>query len=260
MKPRRLRSLCYDSYCENLERLAQLDPLWVILTHSGKQFGAWQPNEFFQTGEREVSAVLHRCRELQIAPKNYDRALDFGCGVGRLTRAWASWFSECVGVDVSSEMVSRARELNRGFSNCKFIANDSDNLPFSDCAFDFVSSFIVLQHLRSERQILRFVAEFVRVLRPGGVIVFQLPDKPSFRRRIQGRRRLWSLLHALGLREKFLYEKLELTPIRMEGVSAARMRGFLENLNVKVVRIDEDKMAGAHYRSYTYFAVKEGPR
>jgi SAM-dependent methyltransferase len=241
----------------NWDRVAKLDALGVVLSERRKPHGRWTLEEFFSTGEAEVTSVLGRCRELGIALK-YGRALDFGCGVGRLTRAFASRFSQCVGIDVSAEMVSQAQELNGQFSNCQFLLNHSDMLPFPDKSFDFVSSLIVLQHMQSELEILSWVREFIRVLSPGGAVVFQLPDKPSLRRRIQGRRRLWSLLQSMGVSEEFLYEKLGLSPIWMNGVHPDRVRNVMGAAGAEIIRVERDDRAGAHYHSYTYFGVGKG--
>jgi ubiquinone/menaquinone biosynthesis C-methylase UbiE len=238
------------------DELAKLDPLWVILHEPQKKHGRWGQDEFFARGEAEVSSLLTRCHELGITPR-YGRALDFGCGVGRLTRALGSRFSQCVGIDISGEMISLARKFNEQFSNCEFLVSHSDRLPFPDESFDFVSTFIVLQHIHTEREILHWIVEFVRVLRPGGAIVFQLPDKPSLRRRIQGRRRLWSLLHFLGMSERSLYEMLGLTPITMNGVSPYRVREVMEKTGAEVITVQPDSMAGPDFHSFTYYGRKK---
>lgn len=244
------------SLIKNWDRVAKLDALGVVLSERRKPHGSWDLDEFFSTGEREVSSVLDRCRALGITVR-HGRTLDFGCGVGRLTRAFASRFSQCVGVDVSGEMVSQARELNKQYPNCEFVVNHSSKLPFPAESFDFVSSFIVLQHVHAEQEILNWITEFVRVLNPGGVVVFQLPDRPSLRRRIQGRRRLWSVLRFLGLSEELLYEKLGLTPIKMNGVAPDKVRRALKEAGVEIMKVGEDSLAGDHYRSYTYFGLKK---
>lgn len=252
------RSAIPSSISNTWDQVARVDPFGVILSSGRKPFGDWDLDEFFLTGEAEASATLNKCRELGIKLE-YDRALDFGCGVGRVTRAFASRFSHCVGLDVSEEMITLARKLNGQVCNCEFIVNQSHQIPFPDQSFDFVYSVIVLQHLATRREILNWVVEFIRILRPGGAVVFQLPDKPNLRRRIQGRRRLWSLLRLLGLRERFLYENLGLTPIGMNGIPADQVQRFLENAGAEVIRVEEDEKAGAHFRSYSYFALKKGP-
>jgi SAM-dependent methyltransferase len=238
------------------DELAKLDPLWIILHEPDKKHGRWGPDEFFSTGEAEVSAVLDKCRELGIALK-YERALDFGCGVGRLTRAFALRFSRCVGVDVSAEMVSLARDFNKQFVNCEFVVNHSDNLPFPDRSFDFVCSFIVLQHLEAKKEIEKWIREFIRVLRPGGTVVFQLPDEPSLRSRIQGRRRVWSLLRFLGVRERFLYENLGLSPIKMNGLPPNRIRPLVESSGAELIKAEGDDRAGPKFCSYSYFVMRK---
>ena len=68
------------------DELAELDPYWAICTTPGKRFGGWDTDEFFATGEREIGAVLAEAEPLGV-PGARGEALDFGCGLGRLTRA-----------------------------------------------------------------------------------------------------------------------------------------------------------------------------
>src|SRR5205809_501859 len=73
--------------------LADLDPLWAILSHKNKKF-RWDLNEFFSTGQTEIDKTIKIAEQLDY-PRDWDLALDFGCGVGRLTRALAKNFQEC---------------------------------------------------------------------------------------------------------------------------------------------------------------------
>lgn len=73
-------------------------------------------------------------------------------------------------------MLTAARRLQPP-SNAVFHHNDAADLRlFEDDRFDFVYSSIVLQHMPSALA-LGYILEFVRVTRPGGVIVFQVPDE-----------------------------------------------------------------------------------
>src|SRR5438034_9687481 len=94
------------------EELAELDPLWAVLSDPGRSGGRWPIDEFFATGEGEVSGALDVAANLG-RPQEFEQALDFGCGLGRLTRALAGRFRRCVGGDVSPRMIVRARERNR---------------------------------------------------------------------------------------------------------------------------------------------------
>jgi SAM-dependent methyltransferase len=129
---------------------------------------------FFASGRREIARTLRRSRSRRL-PRRRDAALDFGCGVGRLTQAMAGRFERAVGVDVSATMIETARKLDRR-ERCEFVLNEAPSLDrFEDRSFDFVYSNIVLQHMPSELGVV-YVGEFARVLRPGGLLVFQVPD------------------------------------------------------------------------------------
>src|SRR4051812_25855551 len=101
-----------QSHKRDWEDLAELDALWAIYTDPAGQHGRWELDKFFASGEAEVQSLMEKARNLRLPPQNKS-VLDFGCGVGRLTRALSKHFQEACGVDVSEAMVAQARELNR---------------------------------------------------------------------------------------------------------------------------------------------------
>ena len=186
------------------EGLAQADPLWAICTDPTKQNQRWSREEFFATGRNEVGVVLRCVAELGMSIDGKAPALDFGCGVGRLTRALAEHFAECWGVDISPTMITLAQEFNRDLPQCRFLLNEKDKLEgLQDNYFGFVYTSIVLQHM-AEKYIRKYIAELVRVLQPGGVLVFQLPHSlrgsvlTRIRAKVALRARLKSLLKKQG--------------------------------------------------------------
>ncbi len=157
--------------------LGRRDPMWAVLSGPLEARRDWDPEAFFRTGVEEVAAVLARSEALGAAPR-LERALDFGCGIGRLSQALASHFLEVHGVDIASAMLEQARQQNRMGERCQFHLNEGDSLAlFPDATFDFVYSSITLQHMEP-RYSRRFLSEFFRVTRPGGVVVFQIPSDP----------------------------------------------------------------------------------
>src|ERR1700676_3402696 len=73
---------------------------------------SWTDEEFFATGEWTVNGhiVADQQNISGTRPLSELRALEIGCGAGRITRAMARVFAEVHGVDISSEMITQARE------------------------------------------------------------------------------------------------------------------------------------------------------
>ena len=73
-------------------------------------------------------------------------------------------------------MLEEARAQHHDYGNIDFLHNVAADLQLIPSeAIDLVYSNIVLQHMPAERQLL-FIGEFCRVLRRGGVAVFQTPS------------------------------------------------------------------------------------
>jgi SAM-dependent methyltransferase len=186
-----------DRLRNDWESLAQCDALSAILTDDRKAAGRWSIEEFMATGDAELGVVMEHLAGFQYVPNRSDAALDFGCGVGRLTQALARHFAFCIGIDISHQMIQRADSLNQ-YGHCRYVANSSEHLPFPDASFSFIYSNIVLQHI-PRRLSKGYLKEFVRVLAPGGVLVFGVqdcfaaPDSPS---------RLIRIRHILHIRSR----------------------------------------------------------
>jgi SAM-dependent methyltransferase len=223
---------------QDWEQLAEADALWAVLTSGEGKGRRWDLEDFFATGEAEVAAVEARLAGLG-RPARRERALDFGCGVGRLTRALAGRFGSATGVDIAAGMVEQARRLNGDVPNAEFVLNDAPDLAqFADGTFDFVYSSIVLQHLPSQREIAGYVTEFLRVARPDGLVVFGLPTAIAFPWSLQPRRRLYGLLRRLGVHEQWVLAHTPLTPMRMTPLREERVRALLAESGATVLAAD----------------------
>lgn len=160
----------------NWNALGEEDPLWAILTEPEKKGNKWQLAEFFELGRKEIHRAIEQVNALGIHV-NRGRALDFGSGVGRLTQSLADYFDEVWGVDIAFSMINLARKYNRHDERCKYYVNETDDLNiFSTNSFDFIYTNIVLQHM-SPSYAKSYIREFLRVLKPKGVLMFQLPTE-----------------------------------------------------------------------------------
>ena len=160
---------------ENFESLAAEDPLWTVLSDNSKRGGQWDVEEFYATGEPVIDDLGKRLERVGLSFQG-SSAIDFGCGVGRLTFPLSKRFSRCFGVDISQSMVDYARRRIERGPNCQFIVNDSERLEsFKNDSIDFIYTAIVLQHI-APRYTLNYLREFSRILSKGGILAFQLPS------------------------------------------------------------------------------------
>jgi SAM-dependent methyltransferase len=239
---------------EDWEDLAITDALWAILSNPEKKFGRWSVDDFFASGASEIRRIMERAVSLGY-PVEHKTALDFGCGVGRLTRALNAYFERCYGVDISEQMVSRARDLNAEYAGCTFVVNTTDLLSGSaNSSVDLVYSNLVLQHLPSRRIIESYIGEFARILKPGGLLIFQLPSHITLRRRIQWRRRAYHLLKRVGVPPQTLHERLDLHPMRMSFIPEVDVVAYLSSLGLQVFEIE--RVTTPEYASRTYFVIR----
>lgn len=153
-------------------RLGEKDPLWAVLVKPEGRHEAWDADEFLATGRAEVDRVLDRMSALGVLPAR-GRAIDFGCGAGRLTQALRGHFDRVVGVDFSAPMLARARQLDPA-GRCEFVLNERPDLSvFVDDTFDLAYSSLALQHIPTARA-RTYLSELVRVVRPGGLLAVQV--------------------------------------------------------------------------------------
>ncbi len=138
----------------------------------------WTDDEFFRSGEQTVreeilTDMINIC---QGKDPGRMRVLEIGCGAGRVTRALAALFGEVHGVDISGEMVARARQALGAIPGVFLYQNNGADLSVlpAGLEFDFAFSTIVFQHIASREIIENYVREVNRVLRPEALFKFQV--------------------------------------------------------------------------------------
>jgi SAM-dependent methyltransferase len=172
-----------DGLERSWDALGESDAMWAILYDPDRKGNRWDPEQFYATGRERIADVLALLDELGIDVER-GRALDFGCGLGRLSQPLAASFDRVDGVDVAASMVRGATAALPAGSNCHFHHNTVPDLAlFDDATFDFVFTEIVLQHIPADLA-LGYISEFVRVLAPGGIAIFDVPS--GYARSVRG--------------------------------------------------------------------------
>lgn len=231
--------------------LALVDPFWAVLAADGKRGGGWELSEFLSTGEADVEQILATATQLG-RPSRRERVLDFGCGVGRLTQALAGRFDEVDGVDIAPSMIELAERLDRSGGRCHYhLSAAADLAIFGDDRFDLVCSLLVLQHVEAgyARGYLR---EFLRVLRPGGVLVAGLPSHPAATLRGLAFAALPNRVLNLYRRRRYGYQGV----MELHGLRRAEVVELLESAGGEVVAVVEEPALGADWHAFRYCAVK----
>lgn len=236
--------------------LAAFDPLGAILREPGRR-RPWMLDEFLASGERDAERALAMARNDGL-PHRYGRALDFGCGVGRVAVALATGFEEVLGMDISPSMVKRAQRIAASIPNCRFVVGARQELQALPAEhFDFVLALLVLQHLRSPAHVERYVAELTRRLARRGALVLQVPSRLPLRRRIQSRRRAYALLRRLDVPASLLLAELRLDPIRTTALSEPRVRAAVEAAGGRIVAAQDDDATGPYVPSRRYLVTRD---
>ncbi|MDF2901326.1 MAG: hypothetical protein K0Q62_1385 [Phenylobacterium sp.] len=141
--------------------LGSTQPYWGVLTHPDYRVENLTDERlevFYASGAQYIGDIVARLEQATGAAPS-GKALDFGCGVGRLAEAMAS-YAQTTGYDIAPGMLAKARE--RGGQ-----ADYVDALP--DGPFDWINSFIVFQHIPPQRG-MELIEQVLARLAPGGHI------------------------------------------------------------------------------------------
>jgi SAM-dependent methyltransferase len=153
---------------------AREDPHYYVAFGRREQDDA----EFLASAADVVRGLRAEIKHLR--PATGLKALEIGCGPGRLMLPLSGEFAEIHGTDVSDEMIRLATERLRGIPHAHVHHTGKSDLSiFPDESFDFVYSYAVFQHIPSREVVLRYLTEVRRVLKPGGILRCQINGLPE---------------------------------------------------------------------------------
>jgi len=144
------------------------------------------------------------------------RALELGCGTGLFLERVAPSGASIVGLDLSADLLGKARARLAAAPNVVLHRGNAESLPYADASFDAVYGSSVLHHLDLDRSL----DEVLRVLRPGGRCAFTEPNilNPQV-----------ALMFHLGLTKKYFgVSPDERAFSRLRALRSLRRTGFAE--------------------------------
>jgi SAM-dependent methyltransferase len=136
---------------------------------------------YFEHGHQQIAGILSTGQKLGINPTN-GKALDFGCGIGRVTRTLAKQFDEVHGLDISPSMIALANDYNANPVKCHFHLHCDYQLElFADDFFDLIVGINIFRYI-SPALSEAYVREFIRLVKPGGLVYFETSEAVFWRR------------------------------------------------------------------------------
>lgn len=160
--------------------------LGKVLTKTARQ-------EFYRSGEGDIDYIFSHIHKIRPSKAKFRLAVDYGCGVGRLTLPLSKYARRVIGYDISPSMIESARTANAANKTVDFkvIEKSFSNLPDS---FDFLNSYIVFQHIPPQIG-MKILKQLFGRLEAGGYFSLQLTF--GYDRSLLGKTLLY-------LRERFL--------------------------------------------------------
>jgi len=130
----------------------------------------WEAPERDFIGHRDI-ITRNLSRYHFVAPHVHGALLDAGCGRGYGFEILAPGTTTQVGIDISREFLTKARDQ---FPEISFVCASGDALPFAANSFDSVLAFDVIEHATND---LHFLRELKRVARRGAPIALSTPNR-----------------------------------------------------------------------------------
>ena len=187
-----------------------------ILAWPGKQ-DPWTEEAFYATGVQDWEDF--RRHWTHYWPELGGTCVEIGVGAGRMTRALAADYERVVGLDVSPDMIARARRVTP--EHVEFHQVDSPTIPMSTGSTDAAFSVHVFQHLDDWDAVRRYLSEVRRVLRPGGSMMVHITlasRSAPLLRRLRIELGLWRSRR--GVRRGRTHTLVRMKLYRMEDVQA----------------------------------------
>jgi ubiquinone/menaquinone biosynthesis C-methylase UbiE len=184
----------------------------------------WGREEFYEGGIKDVNECTSDFFKQMSFNPDGKRMLDIGCGIGRMTRAFAEIFGEAHGVDFSTNLIKVAREIHKDKPNLHFQVNNGIDLSVYDTDFfDFCFSYVVMHHIANFKVIANYVREIDRVLKPEGLLMFQVNTSKWISKAfglLPMHYRVRNLLYKIGLLDAYARMKIK-DPVKASIVSRA---------------------------------------
>ena len=229
------------------DELGRTEPHWSVLSEEDyRQANLGESQErFYQSGQDDVARLVATLERNGIQPDSVRSCLEYGCGIGRVTRWLAPRFDRLHAFDISPSHLAQAEAYLAGqeiaevrFGRIAGIA-DLERLP----AVDLIYCNIVLQH--NPPPVIALILEaFLAALKPGGVAYFQVPT--------------YHIAYRFDL-EAYLADGARAREVEMHYLPQARIFEILRRGGGALLEVIEDPWIGLNQQAVSNtFLVRRG--
>lgn len=217
------------------------DPLYGVASLDGRSKrgqNPWTDMEFYAYGAQNWTEYSKQWESYGVSRES---CVEIGCGAGRITRQLSGYFERVQAIDVSRDMVERAR-LHVNANKVDFHVTNGSVLPLADESVTAAFSCDVFQHFNSAAFAENYFAEIFRVLRPDGSIMIHLPVyswPDAMRRTFSGLYSIWKTGDGLKAEIRRALLRIGLGSPFMFGIKyeSKRLHEFLWQLGFRDVEI-----------------------
>ncbi|WP_427789742.1 class I SAM-dependent methyltransferase [Brevundimonas diminuta] len=238
--PQELEAMLTET-AQTWSKFGEEAPHWSVLTH--EKFTPENINanidSFYASGVHNLDRALNTLKRAGMKSSGFERALDFGCGVGRLSMPLARMAKSVTSMDISPGHLKLAQEraVAEGVKNIEFVhLRDLRDLDKTS-GYDFIISLIVLQHNPPPIMAYAFT-RLLRALRPGGVAIIQMPTLKPERFSVKD-----YMAHKTG-------------DMEMHALPQTAIFEIIERENCRPIEVSEDASIGAIGLSHRFTIVK----
>lgn len=226
----------FDHVQRSWQQLGETEPHWsVVVSEDYRQSNLHAHKDaFYRTGKQHVGQLFGSLERNHVLHAGFKTCVDYGCGVGRITRHLANHFENVIAYDVSASHLKCAADYlteecvsNVSLRQIKHV-RDIEELPKVDVAY----SMLVLQH--NPPPVMAFIIQgLIRSLNPGGIAFFQVPT--------------YRLGYSFSL-ANYLAEETNKAEMEMHVLSQKRIFEIAQLAGARVLEVIDDGWTGIRFK------------
>jgi len=138
----------------------------------------FQLQKRFQIGKNQLTSLIKSYEQITKKSINRGKALDFGCGFGKMTNPLCEIFKRVIGIDISEDVIRVAKNINQFPTKCEYYNNKNGRISFGDNIFDLILCFNIL-HMLELKDVEICLSDCFRSINKQGVVILNIGNQKN---------------------------------------------------------------------------------